>query len=123
MKCCQPVLIAVPMAALPFWEGELAFWAGPSADVISWTGSNATRATLVDNELWLHPSSLDSRACTRPRDHLPSKVCPALLLADGTHVSSPSPCVLTCAGRTLAACLLAAVELALQHACAHHGHI
>ena len=80
MRVCQPILVVVPMGAMTFWEGEWAFWAGGDADIIPWAGSTATRATLVDHELWLSPSSLDSRACIRPRDHLPSRVGVPVLL-------------------------------------------
>lgn len=74
MRCCQPILFVVPLSSLAFWEGEWAFWAGPDADIISWAGSAATRATLVEHELWLSPTSLDSRACLRSREHLSGKV-------------------------------------------------
>lgn len=77
MRCCHPILVAVPQGALAFWEGEWGFWAGDT-DLMVWAGSNSSRAALVDHELWLAPTSLDSRSCLRARDHLPARVHPWL---------------------------------------------
>ena len=118
MKCCLPILLAVPQGALTFWEGEWAFWAGDDADLLLWAGSNATRAALVEHELWLAPCSLDSRSCLRPRDHLPSRVfpLPGCLCAHGQTWHLHKLCVAAAARHTQPAATRS-FRLCSRHGC------
>lgn len=49
-------------SGLTGWEGEWDFWAGPEANVISYTGTQSARATIYDHEIWLSPDSLDAKS-------------------------------------------------------------
>ena len=69
----QPVLLAVPSSALALWESEWALWA-PDANVVPYCGSLASRAVLMDHELWLNASSLDGKATGKLKDEMPSEV-------------------------------------------------
>ena len=74
-KCCGPVLLVVPADMLAFWEGEFAFWAGRHVNVVTYAGSAHVRGTVLDNELWLQPSSMDGKSATyQSREALPKKV-------------------------------------------------
>ena len=59
--CTTPFLIIAPSSSLGFWEGECRQWLGEDRDVVTYTGSAISRAILLENELWLHPSALDGR--------------------------------------------------------------
>lgn len=71
-KCCGPILVVVPPADLAFWEGEVAFWAGPACNLVTYAGTASARALIHDHELWLAPGSLDHRnSVTAANDRVP----------------------------------------------------
>lgn len=71
-KCCGPILVVVPPTALPFWEGEFAFWAGQECNVVAYAGTLAARTLIHEHELWLAPGSLDHRnTVTAANDKVP----------------------------------------------------
>ena len=80
----QPVLAAVPSATLALWESEWALWA-PDANVVPYAGSLASRAVLMDHELWLNASSLDGKLTGKLKDEMPAEVRPA----DALHAGRP----------------------------------
>jgi hypothetical protein len=64
--CAGPVLIVAPASGLTTWEGECARWLGPDVAVVTYHGSSAARAVLLDNAIWMAPASLDGRGVHRP---------------------------------------------------------
>jgi SNF2 family DNA or RNA helicase len=60
-KATAPILVVVPLSMLSFWEGELAFWAPPDFNAVTYSGLVAARNCIHDHELWLQPSSMDGK--------------------------------------------------------------
>lgn len=53
-------LLLLPPCRCPK-SGELAFWAPPDTHVVTYSGTVAARTILHEHELWLQPSSMDSK--------------------------------------------------------------
>ena len=69
------MLLVVPSDMLAFWEGEFAFWAGRGVNVVTYAGPCHARSVILENELWLQPSSMDGKSATyQSREALPEKV-------------------------------------------------
>lgn len=74
-KCCGPVLLVVPADMLAFWEGEFEFWAGRDVNVVTYSGGAQARGIVLENELWLQPTSMDGKSATyQSRQALPDRV-------------------------------------------------
>ena len=75
-KCCGPVLLVVPADMLAFWEGEFEFWGGREVNVVTYSGCAQARGIVLENDVWLQPSSMDGKSATyQSREALPDKVC------------------------------------------------
>lgn len=73
-RTTRPSMIVVPSRSVQFWENELSFWGNNGVDgLVVYAGTAAARAVLEEHELWLQPSSMDSKSTSS--NSLPSKAC------------------------------------------------
>ena len=63
--CPKPMLIIAPSSSLVFWEGECGQWLG-DLGTVTYSGSAVARNSILENDIWLSPSSLDGRGVQHP---------------------------------------------------------
>eukprot|EP00798_Chlamydomonas_sp_ICE-L_P023659 gene23659-9190_t len=100
LRICRPLLVLAPESELSSWRGEWKHWTGsmppvsatslsnPSPyaasptppplpikpTVLTYAGPLAARTCVYDHEVWLNPSSLDSKAFLKGRDPIRERV-------------------------------------------------
>jgi hypothetical protein len=92
-KVADPLLVVVPTAALQLWESELAFWApGHFNSVVTYAGSPAARAVILEHELWHDASATDNKAKVGGRTPLGCAPCSQVCFRVGPFSQTARAC-------------------------------